>query len=742
MEKENEVLEIQGTAYGIITLEGAYKEIVQSDDFERMKDITQTGTSKYAYPESSKSTRYMHSIGSYHIIAKIIEKLEQKLAKYGVTISKEENEIAKIGMLLHDIGHAAYSHTLENVTGISHEQRTIDIIADPETQIHQILVKNYGEEFTNKVSQFLSDVYLEEGKVQSGVKIQNRKANLSGVLKLLISNNIDADRLDYLINDSKYAGLQSFTDINHLIDSFEVVLDHDNLIVAIPKEKLSLAEAVLFERTRNYELVYYVKESVIGDKVFEEIIKQSSKESGIDELDTNIGIEKLLRQEENIPNKEYMQITEKNLDAALEQLGRTTKNEKLAYLCDAEQTTKDYISLNTTYGEDYIKYLLKKAIPEMDIEHTAAFIDETRKIKPYKSNDKECLYVITENGVEKYEELEQKHIDLTPKKQRTVAINPEILRLELGIAKEEFDQKYSKPLQEVMQTITKPKDELELKYIINDNSVDYTNLKDAILKEFDFIEEKTMYNRDEYYDNPEEYTLLDNREILRTRHSFMEQENNELKANRVTYKRYKKKEEETNYTTRRKQEEIGETTDVTQYKAFIRQQGIDPTIVEHIVTVDNYRKILTVTVNGIKVDISFNIGCGINEIYKIPTQVASIEVKPQSNQISDRITLLEIQEFLEDKFPSLLQCKSNANAYEMMMAETMEKYDKGYIIDEDIEEYQQEHPTTTDKLKQIVHKLLERKGFGYIKKIRSVEELAQERENWGNLSEDGDSREE
>ena len=62
-------------------------------------------------------------------------------------------------MLLHDIGHGAYSHTLEKITGYSHEKRSIDIVKDEYTEIHQILKKYYGEEFTTKVGKFLEKVY-------------------------------------------------------------------------------------------------------------------------------------------------------------------------------------------------------------------------------------------------------------------------------------------------------------------------------------------------------------------------------------------------------------------------------------------------------------------------------------------------------------------------------------------------------------------------------------------------------
>ena len=155
----SEKLIIDDEIHGKIELDGVYKELVESKDFQRLKDIIQTGTSYLKYPDMKYETRFDHSVGSYYLICKIIESIESKLNAQGIKIREDEKEIAKIAMLLHDVGHGAYSHTLEKITGYSHEKRSIDIVKDENTEIHQILKKYYGEEFTTKVGKFLEKVY-------------------------------------------------------------------------------------------------------------------------------------------------------------------------------------------------------------------------------------------------------------------------------------------------------------------------------------------------------------------------------------------------------------------------------------------------------------------------------------------------------------------------------------------------------------------------------------------------------
>ena len=133
--------------YGNIELEGIYEEIVKSRDFSRLKDIVQTALNSIQYPELERETRYEHSIGVYHLMCRTLNNLERKLSTYGLNIAKEEKELAKLAALLHDIGHGVNSHLLEEITGVSHEQRGIDIIQDPTTEIHQIIKKHYGEDF-------------------------------------------------------------------------------------------------------------------------------------------------------------------------------------------------------------------------------------------------------------------------------------------------------------------------------------------------------------------------------------------------------------------------------------------------------------------------------------------------------------------------------------------------------------------------------------------------------------------
>lgn len=702
----NEKLIINDEIHGNIELDGVYKELVESKDFQRLKDIIQTGTSYLKYPDMKYETRFDHSVGSYYLICKIIDDIERKLDSQGIKIREDEKEIAKIAMLLHDVGHGAYSHTLEKITGYSHEKRSIDIVEDENTQIHQILKKYYGEEFTKKVGDFLENVYeykKQENKSHS-IKIKNNRVSLKDLLASFVSNNIDADRLDYLVRDSKKAGYKILTEVDKLIESFEFVLDVDKIIVAIPEEKRNFLDMAILERARNYKEIYFCEPSVIGDHVLDFLLEEIRNNK--DELPNTINpilYRFLTNSKADFTTEEYMQIVETPMEKALESIRNNTKNEKLKELCDIAEFTKTYQKLNTDKKEQYIRYLLHKAIPEIS-EQTKGIIEETRYVTPYKSNKHENINVITCNGIEDYKDLEQNLIKLDMFPKRTVAISKEMLRLEIGVSKEEFSEKYEDVVDEVISTLTKPKDEFELRYVLTRRDIDLKELRKEIEKKYEIVDNAKYLSNDMYYDNPINYELLDSKRTLRIRKGttfHQKEETYNFKSKRVTYKTYKS-EAEGGYTTRKKEEQIGEDSYLYTYTDFLKDMGIYNSSLRPMLEVNNLRYLYTIRINGILVDISFNTAKYLNKTYNTSGKIGTIEIKPRDNKVCDRLSLLELRQYIEDKIPSLSKYLSNTNVYEVGMLDTYQKYKSQQEENKDI------------KLENILERAKGRKDFTWL----------------------------
>ena len=692
MEKQ---LVIKDKIYGDILLDGIYKDLVECQDFKRLEDIHQTGTSIYEFEGMEEENRYEHSIGSYHLMCRVINNIEKKLGKSAIKVNNEEKEIAKIAMLLHDIGHASFSHTLENITGLSHEKMTIEIVKSKETQINKIITEYYGEGFAKKVADFLEYIYDEDRPVEE-IKINNGEVNLKGLLASLSSNNIDCDRLDFIHRDSAYADFTIVTDTYKLIDAFEYVYDGEKIVVAIPMKDKHLADAALYERARNYEKIYYCYNSVIGDHTLETLFEElKDNPEEIPEYTDDV-IKRLLKREDtNFTVTEYMKLRETPINEVIAKIGENTENEKIKYLCNQGQVIRDFESLSTDEDEEYIRYLLNKAIPEISI-NTKGLIDETRLIKPYKSNKTECINVITNEGIEDYENIDSS-INTKPIRKRVTAINLEMIRLELGVSKKEFNEKYKRTIEEVISTVTKPKEKLELRYVVKDTDVSLSGIREKIKQEYEVIGETIYSSTDVYYDDPDKYELLLNRETLRIREGATFDKGEEIygfKKTRIAHKKYKEcknkdKDSKKGYTNRIENEKIGESTDLEDYESFTDKNGIDIKNLSKVMNINSLVCLYTLNVNGQLVDVSFNMAIYENQIYKTKGRIGNIEINPRDNNHNAKIALAPLRAFLEKEIPKLDKKISTENIYEIAVNDTYKKAKrKGAIIKVDkLEEF-------------------------------------------------------
>jgi uncharacterized protein len=173
---------INDPVYGFITLDDPliYK-IISHPWYQRLRRIKQMALSYLVYPGAVHS-RLHHSLGAYHLMGLALSELESK----GVPISAEEEQAAKIAILLHDVGHGPFSHALEKVVveGMDHETLSL-----------MIMEKLNGE---------------CGGQLSLAIQIF-RNQYTKKFLYQLISGQLDVDRMDYLSRDSFFTGVSEGT---------------------------------------------------------------------------------------------------------------------------------------------------------------------------------------------------------------------------------------------------------------------------------------------------------------------------------------------------------------------------------------------------------------------------------------------------------------------------------------------------------------------------------------------------
>ncbi|GAB7256547.1 HD domain-containing protein [uncultured Polaribacter sp.] len=250
--KPNKLKILNDPIYGFIQIPNSLIfDIIEHPYFQRLRRITQMGFSNLVYP-GANHTRFHHAVGCMHLMQKAIRVLRFKQ----VEISKDEETALCIAILLHDIGHGAFSHALEHsiVSGISHEEISLKFM------------KKLNEEFKGKLSLAIE---IFEGK------------NSRKFLCQLISSQLDIDRLDYLKRDSFYTGV---TEGNISSDRLIAMMNVKNDELVIEHKGIYSVEKFLIARRLMYWQVYLHKTGLVAENILVNILKRAKElaEKGVE----------------------------------------------------------------------------------------------------------------------------------------------------------------------------------------------------------------------------------------------------------------------------------------------------------------------------------------------------------------------------------------------------------------------------------------------------------------------------
>jgi HD superfamily phosphohydrolase len=208
-------------------------KLLGAAEFQRLRRVRQLGMAHLAYPGADHS-RYGHSLGAMETARRILDCLRRDHA------IDEAAEIACLAaVLLHDLGHGPFSHVFERVSGIHHERITLQIIQDPGGEVHRLLAE-YDPQLPARVADLVSG--------------QGRRTFFHDIL----SSQLDADRLDYLLRDNLMTGSRyGDYDLNWLLHA--LTIDPTTGRLAITWKGVSAVEAYLQSRYHMYRNVYFHK---------------------------------------------------------------------------------------------------------------------------------------------------------------------------------------------------------------------------------------------------------------------------------------------------------------------------------------------------------------------------------------------------------------------------------------------------------------------------------------------------
>jgi HD superfamily phosphohydrolase len=243
--KSNKLKILNDPIYGFTNIPNSLLyDIIEHPYFQRLRRVSQMGFSNMVYP-GANHTRFHHAIGCLHLMQKAVRVLRFK----EVDISNEEANALYIAILLHDIGHGAFSHALEHsiVDGISHEEISLKFM--------EKLNKEFNGQLTMAIRVF-------EGKYHRRF------------LNQLISSQLDIDRLDYLKRDSFYTGVaEGNISSERLIAMIHVVNDE----LVIEQKGIYSVEKFLIARRLMYWQVYLHKTGLSAENMLVNVLRRAKE---------------------------------------------------------------------------------------------------------------------------------------------------------------------------------------------------------------------------------------------------------------------------------------------------------------------------------------------------------------------------------------------------------------------------------------------------------------------------------
>ncbi|MCS7463219.1 HD domain-containing protein [Paenibacillus doosanensis] len=204
--------------------------LINTKEFQRLRRIRQLGTCFLTF-HGAEHSRFSHSLGVYEVTRKIISQFERNGYE---DWPREERLLCLCAALLHDVGHGPFSHSIEKTFGTHHEEWSCRIVLG-DTEVNRVL-KEVSPTFPQKVAGVIAKTYNEE------------------IVVSLVSSQLDADRMDYLLRDAYFTGVNyGMFDLERILRVMRPFQGH----IVVKESGMHAVEDYLMSRYQMYWQVYF-----------------------------------------------------------------------------------------------------------------------------------------------------------------------------------------------------------------------------------------------------------------------------------------------------------------------------------------------------------------------------------------------------------------------------------------------------------------------------------------------------
>jgi len=204
--------------------------LIDTPEVQRLRRIRQLGLGGLVY-HGAEHSRFNHTLGVTHLA----KRLYLSAAEHsGTHVDKTEMATVVAAALLHDVGHPPFSHAVEKELGVRHEKATVAIVKG-DTAVNKILRDYSGDSFVERVAN-----HIDGSSDAPTVDI--------------ISSQLDADRLDYVLRDGYYAGVPN---ARYDLDRIVQMIQRDGDGMCFDERAQFAIEGYFMARYHLYLQLYY-----------------------------------------------------------------------------------------------------------------------------------------------------------------------------------------------------------------------------------------------------------------------------------------------------------------------------------------------------------------------------------------------------------------------------------------------------------------------------------------------------
>lgn len=282
-------MEIRDPIHNTIELSDEEVKIIDSAAFQRLRAIKQLGFAEFSFPGATHN-RYIHSIGVCHLAGMAFDSIFKDFPFSSSEVRNRLRQAVRLAALLHDIGHGPLSHTteevmpkLKNIKLDIYNSRRTDMAIDPE--LNRPDRKANHEDYTIKmlVDSSLTEIIKDQFSDMTPYHIAclvdktleekddyfvDKDLNFRTILSQIVSSELDADRMDYLVRDAYFCGTNyGKVELSWLLSNMTYFEKKNHLHLAINRRALYTFDDFLLSRHHMHLMVYFHHKSIIYEEM-------------------------------------------------------------------------------------------------------------------------------------------------------------------------------------------------------------------------------------------------------------------------------------------------------------------------------------------------------------------------------------------------------------------------------------------------------------------------------------------